>query len=315
MFKKFYLAALLAAIGLVSCNEKNVDFPDDGMSSAEKIQLTVRLPKVSTKVSGPPSDNSVRNIQVFVFDKNGVYETSSSGSGASLSLTCTTGEKQIVALANAPQELGVKNISELRARTADLKDCSAGLVVMAGEVTKVLESSSTVTISVERLAARVAVDQIKTDFALDQHKDLSFNVKAIYLINVAGERAYLDDNTPSTWYNKGGYDAATSPSFLYDEVLSGSVTNGNAYNTAHHFYCYPNTTSTKTRLVVEAEVGGYRYYYPVTLDRIDPNTAYTYSLTITRLGSDSPDKPIEDGSVLFNVTVKDWIEQDVDEII
>lgn len=315
MCKRLYLAAFLAAFGLVGCNEKNDDLSVDAMSSAEKIQLTVKLPVTATRVTGPASDDQVGDIQVFVFDRNGVYETSSSGGGSTLSLTCTTGEKQIVALVNAPKESGVKNISELRARTADLTDCAENSIVMAGEVTKVLEASTTLTMTVERIAAKVAVDKVTTNFTLDQHKELDFKIKSIYLINVAGERAYLADNTPSSWYNEGEHVAATAPSFLHDDVASGTIANGSSYLTEHYFYCYPNATATKTRLVVEAQVGNYIYYYPVTLEKVDPNTAYTYSLTITRLGSDSPDEPVEDGAVQFNVTVKDWVEQNVEEII
>ena len=48
---------------------------------------------------------------------------------------------------------------------------------------------------------------------------------------------------------------------------------------------------------------------------MDPNTAYTYNLTITRLGSDSPDMPVEEGTIKFTVTVKDWVEQDINETI
>ena len=316
MSKKLCFAAILAAFAAVGCNEKNVELPDDtDLLSGETVQLTVRIPQVSTKVTGLPSDDTVEDLQVFVFNKNGAYETSSSGSGASLSLTCTAGEKQIVALVNAPVEDGVNSISELRSRTSDLADCSENSIVMAGELTTILEVSSTVTLEVERLAARVAVSEVKTDFVLDQHKALKFDIKAIYLVNAAGQRAYLSDTPPAKWYNEGKHDALTAPAFLYDEVSSGVVENGSTYDTEHYFYCYPNSTSTKTRLVVEAMVGDYLYYYPVNIDKVYPNTAYTYSLTITRLGSDSPNKPVEAGTVQFVVTVKDWVHQDVEETI
>lgn len=317
MSKKFYLAAFFAALGLLGCNKMSADLPVEDAEAirGEKVQLTVRIPQASTKLTGQAEDDAVDQIQVFVFNKNGEYETSSYGNGASLSLTCTTGEKQIVALVNAPQETGVRNIAELRARTSGLADCSEDSIVMAGEVTEVLEASSTLTVAVERLAAKVAVDQVKTDFTLDQHKALEFKIRSIYLVNVAGERAYLTDSAPSLWYNVGEYDSSASLAFLHDAVNSNAIANGSSYDTEHFFYCYPNATATKTRLVVEASVGEHVYYYPLTLDRVDPNTAYTYSLTITRLGSDSPDVPVEEGTVQFNVTVKDWVEQDVDETI
>ena len=294
MLKKLFFAAL-AALALVGCNEKNVEVSE--MKPGEKIQLTVNLPDGVTKVTGAPADAQVNDLQIFVFDKNGVYETSSHGTGATLTLTCTSGEKQIVALANAPLETGIGNIAELGAAVSDLADCAAGNIVMSGMIVRELTASSTVTMQVERLAAKVGVSQISTAFELDQHKQMTFDIKAIYLINVAGEKAYLDQNEPSKWYNLGKHEA------------------GNTYTKEHYFYCYPNLTDTKTRLVVEAMVGGYTYYYPVTLDAVDPNTSYDYNLTITRLGSDSPDVPVEEGTVTFTVTVKDWVQQNVNETI
>ncbi len=312
MFKKMFFA-VLAAVAVIGCNKNDVEVQD--LQSGEKIQLTVNLPQAATKVTGDPVDYEVNDVQIFVFDKNGLYETSSRATASTLSLTCTTGEKKIVALVNAPIEDSINNIAELRSRTSDLSDCSAGHIVMSGELTEVLTSSTTVTMQVERLAARVAVSQITTDFELEAHQNLSFEIRSIYLINVAGERAYLSDNTPATWYNKGQYVAETSLDFLRDVVAAGRVSNGESYDTEHYFYCYPNATATKTRLVIEAEVGGYTYYYPITLNAVDANTAYTYNLTITKLGSNSPDVPVADGTVNFTVTVKDWTVQNVPETI
>lgn len=312
MVKKMLVAAF-AALALVGCNEKDVEIID--VRGGEKIQLTVTLPGVATKVTGTPADAQVNDVQIFVFDKNGIYEASTQSNSSTLSLTCTTGEKQVVALVNAPLEENVKNIAELRSRTADLDDCSTDNIVMSGETTATLTASTTISMQVERLAAKVAVADISTDFELDAHKELPFEIKSIYLVNVAGDRAYLSDNTPSSWYNKSQYIEDASLEFLHDAVTDGQIVNGENYGTEHFFYCYPNSTSTKTRLVVEAEIGGYTYYYPVTLDTVSPNTSYSYNLTITRLGSDSPDVPVAEGSVIFTVTVKDWVQQNVQETI
>ena len=308
MVKNFVCAAF-AALALVGCNEDLVE--PLGNQTGDKVQLTVSIPTGETKVTGYPTDTQINNIQVFVCDRNGVYETSDKGRGSALSLTCTTGEKKIVALANAPEEKAVANIAELRARIVDLSACEAGSIVMSGEVTKTLSVSSIVPMQLQRLAAKIAVSKVTTAFTLDAHKNLPFEIKAIYLINVAGTRAYLENNTPTTWYNKGAYAAENSLDFLCDKVTAGQIAAGGSYTTEHYFYCFPNPTDTKTRLVVEAEIGGNIYYYPVTLDQINPNTAYTYSITITRLGSDSPDAPVVDGMVNFSVTVKDWVEEDL----
>lgn len=312
MVKKLFMA-VIAAAAVVGCNEKDVELSD--VQTGERVQLTVTLPELATKVTGTPADAQVNDIQIFVFDRNGIYEASSHAEASTLSLTCTTGEKLIVALVNAPLETGVNNIAELRSRTTDLKDCAADNIVMTGETVKTLSASTTITMQVERLAAKVSVAQVNTNFELDAHKNLPFEVKGIYLINAAGEKAYLEDNTPSTWYNDSMYTPTNSLAFLHDAVTDGQIANGGSYDTEHFFYCYPNQTATKTRLVVEAEIGGYTYYYPLTLDTVTANTAYTYVLTITRLGSDSPNVPVADGAVNFTVTVKDWVVQNVQETI
>lgn len=314
MSKKLYFAALAAAMAIIGCSEKNVE-PTPDVVGGEKVQLTVNLPDLVSKSVGEPSDAAVNDVQIFVFDKYGVYETSGTASGASVSLTCTTGEKQLVALVNAPQEPNVGTISELRQRRSDLNDCSVGSLVMSGETSVVLTTSGSVTMSVTRLASRVKLLDVRPDFQLSQHQQLSFEVTAVYMINVAGDRAYLAGGDPTKWYNEAGYDASTSPSFLYDAVSSGVVQSGATYSTDHYFYCYPNATSTDTRLVVEAKVGGNTYYYPVTLDVLEQNRSYACTLTITRLGSDDPDIPVEDGTVNFTVEVEEWVETSVSETI
>jgi putative nucleotidyltransferase with HDIG domain len=133
-------------------------------------------------------------------------------------MTCTSGEKQVVALVNAPVENGVNNIDELRARTVDLKECAAGHIAMYGEATHLLTASASISLQVERIVSKVAVGKVETAFELDQHKALPFEIKAIYLVNAAGEKAYMDSNTSSFWYNKGQFIEETSPEFLHDYV-------------------------------------------------------------------------------------------------
>ena len=312
MFQRMFYAAF-AALALVGCNEKNIKPVE--VPSGDKVQLTVNLPENLTKLTGVPTDSKINDVQIFVFDRNGLYETSSHGNASTMSLTCTTGEKHLVALVNAPLEESVSNLEDLRLRTSDLSSCSAGNLVMSGETPVELTASTTVTMEVTRLAAKVALESVVTAFENEVHRNLPFEVKAVYLVNVAGDRSYLKENAPKKWYNKGAYVPQSSLDFLYDAVTAGQITSGGNYSAGHFFYCYPNSTTTKTRLVVETQIGGYTYYYPVTLDSVTPNTAYTYNLTITRLGSDSPNEPVADGAVSVTLTVKDWTECEVNETI
>ena len=89
MLKKMFFAAF-AAVALTGCNEKNDNVYEK--LDQEKIRLTVNLPQVATKVTGVPADAQVNDVQIFVFDKNGLYEASSHASASTLSLTGSTCE-------------------------------------------------------------------------------------------------------------------------------------------------------------------------------------------------------------------------------
>ena len=74
-------------------------------------------------------------------------------------------------------------------------------------------------------------------------------------------------------------------------------------------------TPRHTRLVVEASVGGQVYYYPITLPTIDGNTICTINeLTITRLGTSTPDVDSVIGSVSFEITVAPWKNETVQSV-
>ena len=57
-------------------------------------------------------------------------------------------------------------------------------------------------------------------------------------------------------------------------------------------------------LTVVATISGKTYYYPVVLDNatLERNKSYTVGLTITGLGSEDPNKPVEKGSLTASRT-------------
>lgn len=314
MKKRFYFAAL-AAMALASCAESNADL----MVADEMVELQVSVPGMETKVSGnPQNEDKVYDLQVFVFDKQtGILEAYGHGSTPTLKITCVPGSKEVVALVNAPSLADIASLSELQGKKSALEDNLSGGLVMSGQVTRQLTpSDNALTVNVSRLAAKITLLNVKNQMSLEVNRDKEFIVKAVYLINAVGDRAYLSSSTPAVWYNKMKYEDG-SPEFLYDAPQS-TIAVGQTYSTQHHFYCYPNLTiadanegewsARKTRLVVEATLGGETCYYPVTMTDLAHNTAYTVALTVTRPGSSSPDIPITTNEGTFSVNVKDWTD-------
>lgn len=316
MRKKLFFATVVA-MALVSCNEKSADvLPADGM-----VELEVNVPVLKTRLTGTPaSEAAVTNLQVFVFDKtSGTIEAYGNQNAETLKLKCLPGDKSIVAMVNAPSYSGASTLEGLQKEISSLSENAAGKLVMCSDVvSKTLTASDkTLEIDVSRIAAKVNLVSVTNNMALEVNQKKEFVVTAVYLINVAGEWSYFGDHNPDVWYNKMKYESSNSQSFLYD-APKAKIEYGKAYSTAHHFYCYPNHTETdanegqwsarKTRLVVEATLGGETCYYPVTLAGVDRNTEYSVSLTVTRPGSSSPDIPVTTEEATFTVKVKDWID-------
>lgn len=309
MIKKLYFAAIAAVFAFAGCAEGQADLPhvenQDGL-----IELTVSVSDAQTKATDQNYlDDIINDIQIFVFNRYGVYETSATADNYTLKLSCTSGHKQIVALVNAEPVSNVVNITDLGSIRSDLAGIGNGELVMVGTKEVDLPHEGPVVIDVTRLAAWVALKSVRLNFALPQHRGLSFEITDVYVVNAAGDRAFMDEDAPSFWYNEGACDPATTLPHLYDKVADGSlVSQGPSYDTVHHFYCYPNNTAKKTRLVVEALIDGNPYYYPITLDEIKSNHMYSYDLTITKLGSDSPDVPVDESVVTYTAVTGAWIQ-------
>lgn len=312
-------AALVAFVMACGCNEKEVPAPS-GKMSGEMVTLNVSVPSAGmTRITDVGDEDRINGIQVFVFRENGALDAWSSSGGNSLSLQCTSGEREVVAIANAPEIPAVSSRSALEEQISSLGDNSPGGLVMSGSRNVSLTASSSLSVTVSRLAARVSIERIVSDFGLDQYRNAELKITGIYLVNAAGEASYCGEPAqPALWYNKGRNEGDIQE-LLGSGTLDQTLTSETPYETVHSFYCYPNPvagdssepewTPRRTRLVVEAQLDGVTYYYPMTMPQIESNHLYTVSeLKITRPGSSSPDVPVVSGMASFTVEVADWDE-------
>ena len=83
-----------------------------------------------------------------------------------------------------------------------------------------------------------------------------------------------------------------------------------------YFYTDPNSSTRTfeervhdftTKLVIEAELEGEVFWYPIPIPYTQPNWAYTVNgVTLTTKGSDDPNLPVTSRQMKVNVTVSDW---------
>ncbi len=123
----------------------------------------------------------------------------------------------------------------------------------------------------------------------------------------------------------------TAKLFGADEILLYAGNSGKTEQTGnklvmnHSFYAYPNSsepaatqdeTDMTTKLIIETEYTegetSKTYYYPISIPFMQPNYAYTIgTVTLHRLGSETPFKPVSSSDCSFEITVRNWDTGDI----
>lgn len=318
---KKILSAALAVVACIACEKKE----EVGQYEAgELVTLEVVIPNSAlTKVTNVGNEDTVSSYQVLVYstDDNMLESyTKADGTSSSITLKCTTGQKEIVVLANAPDMQAYVSLSGLKAARSRLEHNSPGALVMEGSTVVNLTSSSSVTVQLKRMVAKVRLKKITLDFESDVYAGKEFKFVSAYLINVPADKKYLtevssaQDTAPTEWYNKLGYLSNS----IYDQILRDDVNQSisGEYVKEHVFYCYPNPYLTDnysstwserpTRLVVEAKLDGVQYFYPISLPELKQNTVYDVSLIVTRPGKTDVNAEVKKYDETFNIEILDW---------
>lgn len=322
MKKMIFSAAVFAAV-LLSCDMAEVDKVN--VDDKETACLEVRMAPGETKVSGEGGDEekTVSSYQVLIFDRTDMmleaYATPDP-TALSVNIRCTTGPKEVVVLANAPDVSSIVSYDSFLKTRSLLSDNAAGNLVMEGHASPELYASgNSVTVDIRRMVSKVVLDKVTVDFEVDAYDKMDFILKEVYLTNVAGDKSYLAENAdPASWYNKmvRTQDAKVD-ALIYERIGDVNLKETRQYTVQHHFYCYPNpyrqdtfspvTWSPRpTRLVLVAELGGKKCYYPVSLPELKQNMRYYVTLNIIRPGASSPEQDMEKYPATININIVEW---------
>ncbi len=331
--KKLLFPALLMSLLIASCDV--VEFKNLGTGSGKAVQwgevsFALAGSGPVTRATSPAAESAVNRLQVLVFNSTDNLVAYGDATSGTLSATVPLGigGHKVFAVTNVSEDLSsCSSPSALTSKMSYLRDNSAAGLQMIGSVdNQTFVSGSTVNVEVRRFASKVEIDEIVTAFTAAAYKTQKFDVTGIYLINVNGSCPYSQVAAAGTWYNKMEYESGECNALIADKFSSpvtiqtatGQVT---PYTRKHYFYCYANPTTTdthggswsprRTRLVVETRLGSRVYYYPIDIvgtgNVLDLNNSYTVTkLTITGPGVDHPDDLLDNGTVSFTVTVKDW---------
>lgn len=321
--KKSILSAAVFAAVLLSCEkaeERNVS-----SGKRETACLEVKMAPGETKVSGGGGDEekSVSSYQVLIFDRTDrmleAYATPAP-TALSVNVQCTTGPKEVVVLANAPDVSSIVSYDTFLKTRSLLSDNAAGALVMEGHASPDLSASgNSVTVDVRRMVSKVVLEKVTVDFEADAYDKMDFILKEVYLTNVAGDKSYLSETAdPASWYNKiVRTPDAKVDAMVYEKIGDVNLKATRQYTVQHHFYCYPNPyrqdtfspvawSPRPTRLVLVAELGGRTCYYPVSLPELKQNMRYYVTLNIIRPGASSPEQDMKKYPATININIVEW---------
>lgn len=331
------IAFIAAALLLASCSD---DYVSPVSTPDKKVGLTVTLNDTETKAyveAGSTEESTLHNVQVLVFNKDNVLETSSdllTSSMDRIDLEVIPGNKTIWVLGNVPSKVSPASLNDLLAINYALGDNSLNKFIMSGYEHVEVTDASSVEIALERLASKVAIDKIERRFTDGRYSEIPLEIKNIYISNASSHTNVVASGTTVGHYNLKGVIDDDLPSgaadLIYDYDINTVLNEGGDYTTPHTFYVYPNNVmddhpgsgnngDKKTRLVVECLYNGSPCYYPITLPPYHPdlnnpltrNTSYHITkLVLKRPGSPDPDNPGDevDSTVDFSfyITVAPW---------
>lgn len=313
--KKIFCLAPALVLTLSACDRNGVV---DALKNTdtEPVEVFFGISGNGVKSTSVAEDSTgeakVSGLQFFVFRDGNLDAYKSVQNTTSTTISCTAGPRTVWAFANCPDFSAVTTEAELRAKVSLLASNSTDSFEMSGSKDVEISAGSSVDVEVSRVVSRIVLKKVTADFKSAALSGKTFKINSIYLVNVAAKSDYLlpSDYAPDAFFNLGsnlsGTEEAKVKGLIYDEC--NSTVSGGVYDTPHYFYAYPNPgTTVSTRLVIEAEIGDEKNYYPITLPALSRNNSYEINeLVITRQGSDDPDVPVSFTDVTFSITVNPW---------
>ena len=341
----YLFAAALAVITtllLQSCEKW-----DSTVQNLEEATMYLNISSAMTKASGAghgvqEDDNTVNTLEVFVFRTDGEdagtldvykkFEGDALGDLTNLEVKSTTGAKSIYVIANSHKEsfASIRLLSQFEDELSLLQKESARSFTMTGTADVTLTTVTPVSVTLQRLVARIGVGSIKTNFSGTPYEGTLLKNVKLYLLNVNGDKTYSANTAPASPLVlnldapvESDITGCVMTNMIYEEL--GSDVSEAAYTTKHYFYCYENMIAAEsgnnyfTRLVLQADLGGKTYYYPINVNReehgyvaenghkgVKRNTAYDFDIVISRPGSLDPNEPVQYGALQVTMNVADW---------
>jgi hypothetical protein len=333
---KTHSKPVLGAIMTLICLSPLLFYSCNGIEDAEERQM--EMVPISLKMTKGKEDIGIRNIDIFTFDNDRImrldsYIRTDDIDSDYISLESRTGDKLIFACANSITDRygwgDINTFSSLDNHISILEKENPDALVMTGSCTVKAGSSVVGTLNLRPLVSEVCLRSISCDFSGKAYEGELMKNVSVYLVNVNSRCSLTAEGKvmPTQIMNNGRLDEDEVAEFEYPEIIFrriGQAIGSRKTNTDIRLLCYPNAAENEgpgtpfTRLVIEGEIEGKRYWWPIEVNRdngteekgIYRNRRYIYDIVIRRKGMTSPDEPVVSEDIDISIETKTWNEKD-----
>ena len=311
----FLLAYILAFLFTsCDCSDFSTEVREDQDTTSFEITLTKAI------------GTDVSSLDIFIFNDDSLkaldsHQRISQVQPGVVRACSRSGKKLIFLLANIPEGsvdwARASRYESFQACCAKLSEETSQAPVMTAKAALKAGSEKSVSLTLEPMMAQIRIQSISCDFSGKPYSGQSMKNVRFYLTNASGLCEFGTARRPSVFLNCGKLDPAEMSTLKDRNLLFhdyGKEIGTKPVNPGTTLHAYPNTGDGNeigkpaTRLVIEGEIDGTTYYYPINL-KLEKNVSYEYGITINRKGTLDPDTPIEVDAVTINCTAKEWTDK------
>ena len=234
---------------------------------------------------------------------------------------CRNGRKTAVVIVNNPEDdyswSDICSLEAIKSMEFNLLRDNPQFPSAIGSAKITPGGKSCIRIDTRPVMCRIKLNSLCCDFHGKEYEGEHLSSLRIYLTNIRTSYS-VSGGGGGSWMNLGGLDGITAgdPSaggmFLRDlPVPCGDTT----MFPETELFCYPNPSGNdssfaepQTRLVIEGYLQGEKYYYPISLGKLEAGDYIKLDVTITSKGTSDPDTPASSAMVRLTFPIRGWDE-------
>lgn len=280
--------------------------------------------------------SSASCLDIFTFNDDRMmhldsYQRVEEYRNGNIDVRSQNGDKIIFACANSHREAydwaEINSMDALNTVEVSLDKEIRAHPVMSGWSRATAGQKAPCEILVSPLRSEIYLRSIRCD--LNDKNEVRIKNAKVYLTNVNALCSIMSDviTTPKHIVNAGEPDYEYMSNMSTPDILMQKIpaTIGEErYMAGISLFCYPNSCTEEgpgtpfTRLVIEGDIEGTRYWWPININRDDGisepgiyrNRRYSFDITIKRRGTSGPDQVIEIEDADINMEIDSWKEKD-----